>query len=104
MSDAVGASFVADDGSPFGFAADLEFLAAARGGEALGAAIGGQALLVVGAAAPCAVGASESGGATDVWALALPSSQTPAHRMPRAKSVALLIRVLQTALVERSIA
>ncbi|TYL99286.1 hypothetical protein FXB40_03570 [Bradyrhizobium rifense] len=72
MSDASGgrASFVADDGLPSGFAGGLEFLAVARGSDALGAAIGGQALLVVVAAcpAPCSVGgrASESGGATDV--------------------------------------
>jgi hypothetical protein len=93
---------------PLGFAGGLEFLAVARGGDALSAAIGGQALLVVVAAgaAPCSVdgGASESGGATDVWPLALPSSQPPADRKPRAKSVAIFIRVLQTALVEQLIA
>jgi len=92
------ASFVADDGSPLGFAGGLEFLAVARGGGAFGAAIGGRALL----AAPCSVdgGASEIGGATD-WPLALPSSQTPTDSKPRAKRAALLIRVLKTALVKQ---
>jgi hypothetical protein len=50
-------------------------------------------------AAPCSVdgGASEIGGATD-WPLA---QQTPTDSKPRAKRVALLIRVLQTALVKQ---
>jgi hypothetical protein len=94
--------FVANDGSPLGFIRGLEFLEVARGGEAFGAAIGGHALLI---AAPCSVdgGADEIGGATD-WPFALPSSQTPAHSRLRAKSIALLIRVLQTVSVEKLIA
>lgn len=102
------APLVADDGSPLRVVGGVEFLAAARGGgDALGTAIGGQTLLVVAeGAAPCSVdgGASESGGATEVWPLALPCKQAPADRKPRAKSVALFIGVLQTALVEQSIA
>ncbi|QQN63715.1 hypothetical protein JIR23_30120 [Bradyrhizobium diazoefficiens] len=110
MSDAAGgrAPLVADDGSPLRFAGGVEFLAATRGGgDALGTATGGHALLVVaGGASPCSLdgGASESGGATEVWPLALPCNQTPADRKPRAKSVALFIDVLQTALVEQLIA
>jgi hypothetical protein len=80
----------------------LEFLEVVRGGEAFGVAIGGHAVLV---AASCSAdgGASEIGGAID-WPFALPSSQTPADSKPRAKSVALLIRVLQMVWVKKLIA
>ena len=55
----------------------LEFLAFARGGDASG-------------------GASETGGVAEVCALALSCDQTPANMRLRARSVTLLIGILQT--------
>ncbi|MCP3406903.1 hypothetical protein [Bradyrhizobium sp. CCGB01] len=52
-------------------------MALARGGDALG-------------------GASETGGATEVWPLALSCDEAPTNMRPRANSVTLLIRILQT--------
>ncbi|UPK29572.1 hypothetical protein [Bradyrhizobium sp. 195] len=46
-------------------------------------------------------GTSETGGATEVCPLALSCDQTPINMRPRAKSVTLLIRILQAALVHR---
>jgi len=56
-------------------------LALARGGDALG-------------------GASETGGATEVCPLALSCDQAPTNMRLRAKTVALLIRILQIALAQ----
>jgi hypothetical protein len=61
----------------------LEFLAPACGGDALG-------------------GESETGGATEVCPLAPSCDQTPTKMRLKAKSVTLLIRILQTALVRQS--
>jgi hypothetical protein len=99
-----GTSSVADDDPRLLFDDGVELLAAARG-DTLGAAIGGQTLLVAaGGAAPCSLngggGASESGGASDVWQLALSRNQTPATNKPRANSAAFFIRVLQITLTE----
>jgi hypothetical protein len=62
---------VAVRGGTSSVADDVEFLAAARGGDTLGAAIGGRTLLAVaGGTEPCSVngvaGASESGGASEL--------------------------------------
>ncbi|MGY3292938.1 hypothetical protein ACVW1A_005489 [Bradyrhizobium sp. LB1.3] len=61
----------------------LEFLAPACGGDASG-------------------GESETGGAAEVCPLVLSCDQTPTKMRVKAKSVALLIRILQAALVRRS--
>jgi hypothetical protein len=97
-----GTPSVADGGQKFVVADAAELLAVARGGDTLGVAIDGQTLLVVaGGAEPLSVngggGTSESGGASDVWHLALSSNQKLTDKKPKANSAAFFIRILETA-------
>jgi hypothetical protein len=97
-----GTPSVADGGQTLVVADGAELLAVARGGDTSGVAIGGQTLLLVaGGAEPLSVngggGASESGGASEVWHLALLCNQKLTDKKPRANSAAFFIRILQTA-------
>jgi hypothetical protein len=75
-------------------------LVVADAAELLAVAIGGQTLLMVaGGAEPLSVnggGASESGGESEVWHLALSCNQKLTDKKPRANSAAFFIRILQT--------